>query len=116
MNKPIPKSKTPKNPTAIPQDPTFDEMPSEDQAWHLTRLAQILKAAGHPIRLEIIKLLEGEEVSVAGLIDQLELSYPVVSTHLAYLRRANIVSVKRVGTAKLYWLEDTRILPLIDAR
>jgi len=51
------------------KDPNFLEMNTYERKHHLARLAEILKAAGHPVRLEIIHLLQGEAVSVGALID-----------------------------------------------
>ena len=95
--------------------PSNRTMPEEERAHNLKTLSTVLKAASHPVRLETISLLSGLEVSVGGLQDQLELPYPVISHHLAYLRRARIVTRRRQGTVMLYWLHDTRLLPLIEA-
>ncbi len=87
----------------------------EEQDRRIARLAEILKAAGHPTRLEIISLLEDVEVPVGALQDQLEYPYSVISHHLSYLRRARIVIRTRRGTSMFYKLADTRLLPLIKA-
>jgi len=87
----------------------------EQHRKHIESLSASLKAAAHPDRLKIVELLEGNSVSVGGLHDQLELAYPVISHHLAYLRRAGIVGCERRGTTILYRLIDARLLPLIKA-
>ena len=43
-----------------------------------------------------------EELPVGELVERLDLSYAGVSQHLALLRRAGFVTVRRVGKQRLY--------------
>jgi ArsR family transcriptional regulator len=80
---------------------------------NLPQTSALLKAIAHPIRLKILKLLEGGEMSVGGLLDQLELPQAIISTHLAVLRRGHVVTVRDLGPNRLYKLSDDSLLDLI---
>jgi DNA-binding transcriptional ArsR family regulator len=71
-----------------------------------TQTAILLKAMGHLVRVELLMLLEGGEVSVGALEDQLEIPQAVISHHLAVLRRANLIQRRREGTLIFYHLTD----------
>lgn len=111
-------------PNLGPEDLNLTDQDMKPTTWHMRStatqdfqfqmLARKLKAAGHPTRLEIMQLLDFNEVSVSGLVDQLELPPAVISHHLMYLRRENLVTSRRVGTAQLYRLSDRRIIGLLD--
>src|SRR5689334_10173495 len=77
---------------------------SEDYNARYLRAAEVFRAVAHPSRLKIIELLEGGNISVGALEYQLLLPQPVISHHLAILRRAQLVSAQRSGTAVRYSL------------
>jgi DNA-binding transcriptional ArsR family regulator len=79
------------------------------------RRTEIFQALAHPVRLRIIELLEDNEVSVTGLQDQLELPQAHISHQLAILRRAGLVTSRRLHTAVIYRLADKRILSAMSA-
>jgi ArsR family transcriptional regulator len=60
-------------------------------------LESIFKALADKTRLRILALLGGNEVCVCHIHDSLGLPQPTVSRHLAYLRRAGLVEVRRDG-------------------
>ena len=60
-------------------------------------LAGLFKALADPIRLRLLRLLEGNELRVQELVEILGLAQPTVSRHLAYLRRTGLVSARRDG-------------------
>jgi DNA-binding transcriptional ArsR family regulator len=53
-----------------------------------------------------------EELPVGMLVDRLELSYGGVSQHLALLRDAGLVTVRRDGKRRLYRADRERLGPL----
>ena len=61
------------------------------------RLEAVFKALSDKTRLRILALLGNNEVCVCHIHDSLGLPQPTVSRHLAYLRRAGLVSVRRDG-------------------
>ena len=63
----------------------------------IDQLEAVFKALADKTRLRILSLLGNNEVCVCHLHDSLELPQPTVSRHLAYLRRAGLVDVRRDG-------------------
>ncbi len=61
----------------------------------LRNYERVMKSAGDPTRLRILKLLEGGELCVCQLIAILELSQSTVSRHLSLLRMGGLVKERR---------------------
>jgi len=55
------------------------------------------RALADPTRLRLINLMGAEEVCVCFFVEILKTNQPKISRHLAYLRRAGIVSARREG-------------------
>ena len=64
---------------------------------HLGQLETVLKALADETRLRILGLLTTGEVCVCHIHDSLRISQPKASRHLAYLRRAGLVTTRRDG-------------------
>ena len=60
-----------------------------------------LAALADPTRRAILELLR-EPMSVTELAEQMPVSRPAVSQHLAVLREANLVTERREGTKHIY--------------
>jgi ArsR family transcriptional regulator, arsenate/arsenite/antimonite-responsive transcriptional repressor len=60
-------------------------------------IEDLFKALADRTRLRLIGLLGSQEVCVCFLVAILKTSQPKISRHLAYLRRAQIVSARREG-------------------
>lgn len=63
----------------------------------IEQLESLFKALADGTRLRILALLGSDEVCVCHIHDSLGLPQPTVSRHLAYLRRARLVDVRRDG-------------------
>jgi len=74
------------------------------------RNAEIYKILANPKRLEILNLLREQELSVEQLIKALGASKANVSQHLALLRHAKLVTVRREGLSGFYSIVDPRIV------
>jgi ArsR family transcriptional regulator len=70
-----------------------------------TDLAHLFAALADPTRLQLLNLMHGREVCVCHFVDILKQSQPKISRHLAYLRRAGLVSARREGTWMHYSIE-----------
>jgi len=57
----------------------------------------LFKALADPTRLRLIKLLGDDEVCVCACVETLKTNQPKVSRHLAYLKRAGLVTTRRDG-------------------
>lgn len=60
-------------------------------------LVPLFAALADRTRLRLLNLIAGREVCVCYLVEVLRLSQPKISRHLAYLRRAGVVSARREG-------------------
>ena len=69
-------------------------------------MAQIAKALGDPIRLQLVDVLRKHagKVCVCELVPLFDLSQPTVSHHLKVLREAGIVDSERRGLWAYYYV------------
>jgi DNA-binding transcriptional ArsR family regulator len=72
--------------------------------------ADVLKALASPKRLEIIHLLAEGPREVGRLAEELGISQPNVSQHLALMRSAGVVEAERDGREVRYRLSDPEII------
>ncbi|MDY7042559.1 MAG: metalloregulator ArsR/SmtB family transcription factor [Chloroflexota bacterium] len=87
--------------------------PDTDIWRELKELRDYFRALGDVIRLEIIHQLAcADEISVSQLADTLHLSQPLVSWHLARLKKAGLIKVRREGRQSHYSLVWQQILQL----
>ena len=70
----------------------------------LEAVTRILKAAGEPSRLRILKVLEGGELCACHLVELLGFAQPTVSRHLSILRMAGLVLERKEGRWTYYRL------------
>jgi len=71
-------------------------------------LDRFFRALADPTRLRLLNLIAGREVCVCYFVEILGVSQPKISRHLAYLRRAGLVSARRDGKWMHYRLEQPR--------
>ncbi|HEX7431786.1 MAG TPA: metalloregulator ArsR/SmtB family transcription factor [Candidatus Limnocylindrales bacterium] len=72
--------------------------------------ADVLKTLSNPKRLEIVHLLASGPREVGRLADELGISQPNVSQHLAIMRSAGVVEAERDGREVRYRLADPEII------
>lgn len=70
--------------------------------------AIIFKALGDATRLQIVQMLFHKELCVCDILDAFTISQPAISHHLAILRQAEIVLVRKEGKWVFY-----RLNPLV---
>jgi ArsR family transcriptional regulator len=69
-------------------------------------LETLFKALADRTRLRLIHLLGDEELCVCDCVEVLKTNQPKISRHLAYLRRAGLVSARRDGRWTYYRLVE----------
>ena len=79
------------------------------------KLASLMKALGHPVRLQILEALHQEEACVCHLEHVLGQRQAYISQQLARLREAGLVTDQRDGMNVYYALADDAIGPLLEA-
>jgi ArsR family transcriptional regulator, virulence genes transcriptional regulator len=72
--------------------------------------AEVLKTLANPRRLEILHLLADGPREVSRLAEELGISQPNVSQHLALMRSAGMVEAERDGREVRYRLSDPEII------
>jgi len=70
-------------------------------------LALLFAALADRTRLRLLNLVNGKEVCVCYFVEILGQSQPKISRHLAYLRRAGIVTARREGK----WMHYSIVAP-----
>ena len=81
-------------------------------------LVTLYSALADRTRLRLLNLLRCGEVCVCYFVEILEETQPKISRHLAYLRRAGVVSARRDGKWIHYRLarpEDVHVAAVLDA-
>jgi ArsR family transcriptional regulator len=70
------------------------------------RMAQVAKALGDPVRLQLVDVLRRHagKVCVCELVPLFDLAQPTVSHHLKVLRQAGIVGSERDGLWAYYYV------------
>jgi ArsR family transcriptional regulator, arsenate/arsenite/antimonite-responsive transcriptional repressor len=80
------------------------------------RIAEIAKALGDPVRLQLIDVLckHAGKVCVCELVPLFDLSQPTVSHHLKVLRTAGLVGSERRGLWAYYYVIPGALAELAD--
>ncbi len=79
----------------------------------IAHIARTLKVCGHPIRLKLLRAIESSEPCVSDLWHCVEESQPVVSQHLAVLKREGIVASRVKGNRRIYSVTDAWVKELV---
>jgi ArsR family transcriptional regulator, arsenate/arsenite/antimonite-responsive transcriptional repressor len=79
-------------------------MPTRKNAFSLARF---FRALADRTRLRVLNLIADREICVCYFVEILGMSQPKISRHLAYLRRAGIVSARRQGR----WMHYRLVVP-----
>src|SRR3954463_13961365 len=84
-------------------EPVVHPEVGRDQA---VRMAEVAKALGDPIRLQVVDVLRKHagEVCVCELVPLFDISHPTLSHHLKKLREAGIVDSERRGLWAYYYV------------
>lgn len=76
--------------------------------------AKILKALAHPMRILIVEALQATDLCGRELCRLGAISQSNVSRHIAMLKRAGIVSDRRIDKHVLYRLETHSVLEMLE--
>lgn len=91
------------------QNPSMDEMME-----HSASASKLLKLISNQQRLLIMCLLHEGELSVSDLNTALpDLSQSALSQHLAQLRKAHLVNIRREAQTIYYSLTDSKAIKII---
>jgi ArsR family transcriptional regulator len=76
--------------------------------------AELLKALGHPIRLQIVAILCERDQHVGAMAEEIETAQATISQQLAILRMRGLVSSNRIGGRAVYSLEEERLKEIVE--
>jgi ArsR family transcriptional regulator len=84
------------------------------QGAQAARMAEVAKALGDPIRLQLVDVLRKHagKVCVCELVPLFEISQPTLSHHLGKLRAAGIVDSERRGLWAYYYVKPEALKEL----
>ena len=80
----------------------------------LSAVAFIVKGLSDENRLRILLSLTNGKKTVSKIVEEVNLSQPLVSHHLKELRRCLVVRVERKGLFVFYELADKRVLEVVE--
>jgi DNA-binding transcriptional ArsR family regulator len=71
------------------------------------------KALADPTRREILRLLQGGEMTAGELAGHFDMTKPSLSHHFAVLKQADLVAARREGQQMYYFLNTTVVEDLL---
>jgi ArsR family transcriptional regulator, arsenate/arsenite/antimonite-responsive transcriptional repressor len=104
------RKKTTKTMLAMQHDDSSLALRESDmqQAKSCSGIDRTFRAFSDRTRLRILHVLREGELCVGDIVGILQASQPRVSRHLAYLRKANLVAVRKVGLWSHYSLAPAK--------
>jgi ArsR family transcriptional regulator, arsenate/arsenite/antimonite-responsive transcriptional repressor len=83
-------------------------MAKPTQTEALGSIDLMFRAFSDRTRLRILHVLQGGELCVGDIVEILQAPQPRISRHLAYLRKANLVTVRKSGLWSHYCLAPAK--------
>ncbi len=77
------------------------------------KVAQVLKAVGHPVRLKVVELLERGEMCVGDICDALDEKQAMMSQHLNMMRDRDVLGCRREGAKVYYFIKNKNVVKLL---
>jgi DNA-binding transcriptional ArsR family regulator len=75
--------------------------------------AEFFKALGHPARIRVLELLSEREHAVSEMLPEVGIEPAHLSQQLAVLRRLNLVTTRKEGSAVFYSLVSPAVAELL---
>ena len=94
----------------VDTSPLAPDMAKTRQIEVLDSIDLMFRAFSDRTRLRILHVLQGGELCVGDIVEVLRAPQPRVSRHLAYLRKANLVLVRKSGLWSHYSLAPAEAL------
>ena len=84
-----------------------------DNQEHIELAAHALKAIAHPLRLQILCVIDDREACVQEIVEAVGTSQSNISQHLAILRDKGVMVTRKDANRVYYRIGNERILLLI---
>lgn len=78
-----------------------------------THAADVLKAIAHPIRLQIVEVLEGGERCVGEIVEALGEKQAITSQQLNIMKDKGILTSRREGAKMFYHIENPNVVRVL---
>jgi len=78
------------------------------------KTSEVLKAMGHPVRLQIINGIIKNECSVSKIQEKLGLPQSTISQHLKILKNSKIIKGRREATRVCYKVVNKSVIEIIN--
>jgi DNA-binding transcriptional ArsR family regulator len=76
-------------------------------------VAEVMKAVAHPVRLQIIELLEKREMCVGDIVEAVGGKQAITSQQLNMMRDKGVLSSRRDGNKVFYRIENKNVIKLL---
>ncbi len=83
---------------------------NENTAGHV---AEVLKAVAHPVRLQIVELLQAKEMCVGDIAEALGGKQAITSQQLNMMKAKGVLSHRRDGARVYYRIENKNVIKLL---
>ena len=77
------------------------------------RINDAFKALADPTRREVLRLLQGGEMTAGELAEHFDMTKPSLSHHFAVLKQADLIAARREGQQIYYFLNTTVVEDLL---
>jgi ArsR family transcriptional regulator len=75
--------------------------------------SEILKAMAHPVRLQIVELLQAKEMCVNDIVKALTSKQAITSQQLNMMKDKGVLGRRRDGTKVYYHIENKNVIKLL---
>ncbi|MFI5202959.1 MAG: ArsR/SmtB family transcription factor [Flavobacteriales bacterium] len=90
-------------------------MGEEREIRLLINAAEMMKAVAHPVRMQIISLLQkNKNLSVSRLQEILNIEQAIVSQHLAVMKKKGVLVCRREGKNAFYSIKNPLLTRIVD--
>ena len=76
--------------------------------------AEVLKAIAHPVRLQIVELLQAKEMCVGDIVEALGGKQAITSQQLNMMKAKGVLSCRRDGPRVYYRIENKNVIQLLQ--
>lgn len=79
-----------------------------------TQAAEVLKAVAHPLRLQIVEVLQDGERSVGDIVEAVGEKQSVTSQQLNMMKDRGVLASRREGTKVFYRILNPHVIHVLD--
>lgn len=80
----------------------------------LSKILPCFRALSDPIRLNVVKLLQDQEMCVCDICDVLQIKQPKLSFHLKALRESGLLNTRQQGRWVYYSINPSQFELVVD--